>query len=206
VGKLLLLFIIVPLVDAWLLFQIAGILGFAGTLALVLVTGVVGAWLFRLEGTRTWAKWQASLAEGRVPEEGVLGGVMLLLGGALLVTPGVITDAVGLVLLLPPTRRLIAAALRPRLSQFVKDKAISAIETGSVRVVSSVQFGGFHSDLGDEPVSTEVIARRIPLESGHDQQQRPDEQRPDEQRPDEQRPDEQRRPEVIDADFEIKPD
>lgn len=179
-GKLLLLFILVPLLDAWLLFKLGGILGFMSTLALVLITGVVGAWLFRLEGTRTWGVWQKSLAAGQVPEEGVLGGVMLLLGGALLVTPGVITDAVGLVLLLPPTRRLIAAALRPRLSQYVKEKATSAIETGSVRVVTfGFQGGRPPRDVGD----TEIVGRRIRLEDGH-----------------------RRRPEVIDADFEIKPD
>lgn len=184
-GKLLLLFILVPLLDAWLLFQVAGVLGFVETLALVVVTGVLGAWLFKLEGKRTWAKWQGSLAEGRVPEEGVLGGVMLLLGGALLVTPGVITDAVGLLLLFPPSRRLIAAALRPRLKRYAKEKAerMARGEDGSVRVVTY----GFSTSFGDRPPpergDTEVVGRRVRIG-----RERP------------------RRPEIIDADFEVKPD
>jgi UPF0716 protein FxsA len=181
VGKLLLLFILVPLLDAWLLFKVAGVLGFVETLALVIFTGVLGAWLFKLEGTRTWGKWQQSLAEGRMPEEGVLGGVMLLLGGALLVTPGVITDAVGLLLLLPPTRRLIAKLLRPRLKRLVKDKATRVVESPNVRVVT-FGFGGERT-VRREPGHTEVVGKRIP--AGDDAP---------------------RRREVIDADFEVKPD
>ncbi len=198
-GRLLLLFILVPLVDAWLLFQLGGILGFASTLALVMLTGIAGAWLFRLEGTRTWSVWQASLSEGRVPEEGVLGGVMLLLGGALLVTPGVITDAVGLLLLLPPTRRLLAAALRPRLQQFVKDKAQTVVGqavrgggVGSQGVstrVRVVQFG-FGGGRRPEPRrtgETEIVGRRITAGAAGERGQ-------------------DRRRQVIDADFEIKPE
>lgn len=189
-GKLLLLFILVPLLDAWLLFQVGDVIGFANTILLVLCTGVLGAWLFRLEGTRTWAKWQASLAQGQVPEEGVLGGVMLLLGGALLVTPGVLTDCVGLLLLLPPSRRLIAAVLRPRLSKLVKEKARAVVESPNVRVVSYGFSGGFgRVQPDDEPDShggvvgdTEIVGRRITR--GADR----------------------RPPQVIDADFEIKPD
>ncbi len=195
-GKLLLLFILVPLIDAWLLFQLGGMLGFASTIALVVATGMIGAWLFKLEGSRTWAKWQDSLAQGQVPEEGVLGGIMLLLGGALLVTPGVITDAVGLLLLLPPSRRVIAKLLKPRLSEFVKQKARAVVESPNVRVVSfnvSGGMGGVHPGpraSRDEPgradaPRVDVIGRRIPISAGSG--------RPG-------------RPRVIDADFEIKPD
>ncbi len=183
-GKLLLLFILVPLLDAWLLFQVGGMIGFANTIALVVFTGVLGAWLFRLQGARTWDRWQASLAEGRVPEEGVLGGAMLLLGGALLVTPGVITDVVGLLLLLPPTRRLIAAALRPRLSRYVRERARSMVESPRVRVVRFDIGGGF---VPVEPearrADTEVIGRRLEVRRAPRQA-----------------------PQVIDADFEVKSD
>ncbi len=190
-GKLLLLFIIVPLVDAWLLIQLGGMMGFANTLLLVIATGVLGAWLFRLEGTRAWGKWQSSLAEGRVPEEGVLGGVLLLVGGVLLVTPGVITDAVGLLLLVPPTRSLVARVLGPRLTRAVKNKARSVVESPNVRVVH-FGFGGgpgprparreVHRREVDVP-DVEVVGRRIATKSGG-----------------------RSRPQVIDADFEIKPD
>jgi UPF0716 protein FxsA len=115
VGKLLLLFVVVPIVEAILLAKIGDAIGWANTIALVIATGVVGAWLFRLEGGRAWRKWQRALATGKTPEDGVLGGLLLLLGGAFLITPGVVTDAVGLLLLLPPTRHALASFLRPRI-------------------------------------------------------------------------------------------
>jgi len=115
VGKLLLLFVVVPIVEAILLAKIGDAIGWANTIALVIATGVLGAWLFRLEGGRAWRKWQRSLATGQTPEEGVLGGLLLLLGGAFLITPGVVTDAIGLLLMLPPTRHALARFLRPRI-------------------------------------------------------------------------------------------
>ena len=127
-GKLLLLFTIVPLVELYLLLLIGDLLGFWPTVAIVLVTGMLGAWLAKQEGLRVLRKWQASLAEGRMPEEGVLGGVLVLVGGVLLVTPGVLTDVTGLLLLLPPTRKLVANAVRARFEKKVRE--------GSVRVVT----------------------------------------------------------------------
>lgn len=114
-GKLLLLFVVVPIVEAILLAKIGDAIGWANTILLVIATGVVGAWLFRLEGGRAWRKWQQALATGKTPEDGVLGGLLLLVGGAFLITPGVVTDAVGLLLLLPPTRHALAKFLRPRI-------------------------------------------------------------------------------------------
>jgi UPF0716 protein FxsA len=112
VSWLVALFVLVPLLDLWLLLRIGGAIGFLPALALVVLTGLAGAWLARAEGFRVLRSWQASLAAGRLPEEGVLSGVLVLVGAALLVAPGVLTDAVGLALLFPPTRRLAAGAVR----------------------------------------------------------------------------------------------
>ena len=97
--------------NLWLLVQIGRAIGFWTALALVLATGLAGAWLAKAEGLRVVREWQHALAERRVPDEGVLSGVLVLAGGLLLVTPGVITDAMGLLLLFPPTRRIAAAGL-----------------------------------------------------------------------------------------------
>lgn len=145
-GRLLLLFIIVPLVDAFLLIHIGGWIGGWNTIALVIATGTLGAWLFKLEGGRAWRKWQESLAAGQLPQEGILGGALLLVGGALLITPGVLTDLVGLLLLLPPTRIIAANLLRPMLKRRFESKMASAT-TSRVRVV---HFGGA---LGQGPSS-----------------------------------------------------
>lgn len=116
-GKLLLLFTVVPVVELYLLITIGQNVGAGPTIALVLGTGLLGAWLARREGSRVLRSWQASLARGEMPKEGVISSVLVLMGGVLLVTPGVITDVTGLVLLLPWTRRLVAHAIRKRLEQ-----------------------------------------------------------------------------------------
>jgi len=127
-GKLVLLFTIVPLVELYLLLFLGNLMGFWPTVLLVLLTGVVGAWLAKREGLRVFRKYRDALSEGRMPEEGVLGGLLVLVGGVLLVTPGVLTDLTGLALLFPPTRRIIAAHMRARFEKRIRD--------GSVRVVS----------------------------------------------------------------------
>ena len=114
-GKLFLLFTILPVVELYLLITIGQHMGAGPTIALVLGTGLLGAWLARREGTRVLQSWQGSLARGEMPKEGVISSVLVLVGGVLLVTPGVVTDAMGLVLLLPWTRRLVAAVIRRRL-------------------------------------------------------------------------------------------
>jgi len=111
VGKLLLLFTIVPVVELYLLGQLAAIMGLGSTLALVLVTGVLGASLARAQGRQVLLDWQASLSRGELPESGVTDALLVIVGGVLLVTPGVLTDFVGLSLLLPPPRRLIGRLL-----------------------------------------------------------------------------------------------
>jgi UPF0716 protein FxsA len=127
-GKLFLLFTIVPIVDLWLLLRIGGRIGFVPAVALVVLTGLVGAALAKAEGARVLGAWRRALAEGRMPEEGVLSGALVLAGGVLLVTPGVLTDLAGLALLFPPTRRVAADALR----RWVRRK----IERGQVRIVT----------------------------------------------------------------------
>jgi UPF0716 protein FxsA len=116
-GKLLLLFTVVPVVELYLLIAIGQNVGAGPTIALVLGTGLLGAWLAKREGARVLRNWQDSMARGEIPKEGVISSVLVLLGGVLLVTPGVVTDVMGLFLLLPWTRRLVANVVRKRLEQ-----------------------------------------------------------------------------------------
>src|SRR5690606_28851970 len=108
-------FIIVPLVELYLLTWIGRATSFWWAVALVVVTGVAGGSLAKREGLRVWRRWQVALNEMRVPEEGVVDGLLVLLGGVLLITPGVLTDIAGLILVLPQTRRPIARSIRRRL-------------------------------------------------------------------------------------------
>lgn len=142
VGKLLLLFTVVPLLELYLLLLLGEHVGFWPTVALVLVTGVLGAALGKREGLRVWRSWTEALARARMPEEGILGGVLVLIGGVLLVTPGVLTDVTGVALLVPPTRRLVAKLVRARLEQRFAGSGQSAFAYRVVEVGASMR-GGF---------------------------------------------------------------
>ncbi|HEY6725099.1 MAG TPA: FxsA family protein [Polyangiaceae bacterium] len=111
---LVVLFIVVPILELYLLTLIARATSFWVALGLAVGTGVVGGILAKREGLRVWRRWQAAMREMRVPDEGVISGMLVLLGGVLLVTPGVLTDVAGMLLLIPPTRRTIAAWVRRR--------------------------------------------------------------------------------------------
>lgn len=109
---LLVLFVVVPLIELYLLLFIGSQIGFWPTVGIVLVTGILGASLAKREGLRVWHSYREALSQGRLPDEGIVGGLLVLLGGALLVTPGMLTDVVGFLLLLPQTRRFFADRIR----------------------------------------------------------------------------------------------
>lgn len=116
--QLFLLFTLVPLAELWLLLLLSRRVGFVPTLALVIFTGALGAWLARSQGLRAYAAVQAELAAGRMPTTSLLDGLMVLIAGAVLLTPGLLTDVFGFLLLVPWTRawirRLVAGRLRSR--------------------------------------------------------------------------------------------
>ncbi len=111
-GRLFLLFTVVPLVELYLLIAIGRILGPVMTIGLVLLTGALGAWFARLEGARVIRRWQEALARQQMPKDGVIDGFLIFVGGVLLITPGVLTDIAGLSMVMPPTRRVIASYAR----------------------------------------------------------------------------------------------
>ncbi len=104
----LILFITIPLMEMLILIEVGGIIGALPTVALVVLTATIGIWLLRLEGMATLARVQAKLDQGQLPETELLEGIMLLVGGALLLTPGFVTDAMGFTCLIPVFRRPIA--------------------------------------------------------------------------------------------------
>ncbi len=110
--RLLLLFTLVPTAELALLIMIGQRLGVLPTIALILASGLLGAWLARREGTRTWREFRATLQAGRLPGEALLHGLAILVGATLLITPGVVTDLLGIVLLIPPTRAAVIRRVR----------------------------------------------------------------------------------------------
>ncbi len=120
-ARLVLLFTLVPALEIYLLIKVGEGIGAANTILLIIATGVVGAHHARLQGFRVVQRLQASLNEGRLPAAEIIDGAMLLVGGALLLTPGFLTDAVGFSLIFPPTRswwrRLLVEWLRRKIAR-----------------------------------------------------------------------------------------
>jgi UPF0716 protein FxsA len=114
-AVLVFVFIVVPLVELAIIIQVGEVLGVGPTILLLLAVSLAGAWLVRREGTRAWWRFRDAVSRGRVPTDEVLEGALVLFGGALLLTPGFATDAVGLSLMVPPVRGLVATTLKRRL-------------------------------------------------------------------------------------------
>ncbi|MCH1419546.1 MAG: FxsA family protein [Akkermansiaceae bacterium] len=114
-GKLLLLFILVPTAELYLFIKIGSRLGLGPTLAIIIVTAVLGASLTKSQGRRAIEKFQAATTAGRMPAKEAIDGLMILLAGAVLITPGFLTDTVGFLLLLPSFRAIVAGYAGKRL-------------------------------------------------------------------------------------------
>jgi len=119
-------------------------------MGLVIVTGMAGAALARLEGLRTLWKLQEELAQGRLPGGAIFDGLAILVGGALLLTPGIMTDLIGFSFLLPPTRKFLLGRIRKRLE--------GQLKAGTIQVTQMSGFpGGFGAGWG--PVGQEPPSR-----------------------------------------------
>ncbi len=106
------LFVGIPLLELFLLAEVEDRIGLGPTLALVVGTGIVGASAVRRQGARAWRAIQVALDEGRAPSAEIAHGVLILVGGVLLITPGILTDLVGLILMIPVVRELVRLRLR----------------------------------------------------------------------------------------------
>jgi len=106
----LIVFIVVPIAELYVIIQVGGEIGVPATIALLLLDSLLGAALLRSQGRAAWARFNNALEESRLPAREVFDGAMIILGGALLLTPGFITDIFGLILLIPPTRDLVRRA------------------------------------------------------------------------------------------------
>src|SRR5262245_15972266 len=109
---LVVLFIVIPILELYVIIQIGGLIGVWPTLALLLADALLGSLLLRHQGRGAWRRFNAALAERRFPGREVADGLLIAIGGTLLLTPGFITDIAGVVLLIPPTRALVRRLLR----------------------------------------------------------------------------------------------
>jgi UPF0716 protein FxsA len=149
IRRLILLFILVPLGELALLIQLGRWIGLWPTLGLIIATGMIGAALASREGLRAWHAFQLDLQEGRVPGRPILDGLSIFAGGALLLTPGLVTDLIGFALLVRPTRRWLQDRVVGRLGG-------AFIRQGQVYVGGAAGFRGRESGAAEGPTGREI--------------------------------------------------
>jgi UPF0716 protein FxsA len=116
---LILLFIVVPVAELYVIYKIGDLIGIIPTLLILVGDSLLGSWLMRSQGRVVWRRFQETMQAGRVPHREVFDGVLVIFGGAFLITPGFLTDILGVLLLLPPTRNVIRRLVVARLGQRV---------------------------------------------------------------------------------------
>jgi UPF0716 protein FxsA len=144
-ARLALLFILVPLIELALLVRLGQAVGFWPTLGLVVVTGIAGAALARAEGLRALRRFQQELGAGRMPGGAIQDGLAILVGGAFLLTPGLLTDVAGFALVLPPSRRWIQGIVRRRLERRI---ASGELQVFVMNPAAGFPFGGGRTGPG----------------------------------------------------------
>ncbi len=116
---LLIVFILVPIAEIYVLIQVGHVIGAGWTILLLIADSAFGSWLLRHQGARAWTALRVALAEGRMPARELADGVLIVMGGALMISPGFVTDVFGLFLILPITRplgrRFLSRALARRM-------------------------------------------------------------------------------------------
>jgi UPF0716 protein FxsA len=116
---LIVVFIVLPLAELYVILKVGDAIGAVWTILLLAADSLIGALLLRSQGRSVWRRFNTALAEGKMPHREVMDGVLVIFGGAFLITPGFITDVIGLLLLLPPTRSLIRSQVVRRLGRRV---------------------------------------------------------------------------------------
>ena len=125
------LFLVVPIVEIYLLIEVGSVIGALPTIILVVATAVIGAFLLRQQGMSTLARFQKNMASGALPAKEMMEGVLLVIGGALLMTPGFFTDTIGFLCLIPFTRQFIVNQIIKR-SLFKTQSSVSGANRSGV--------------------------------------------------------------------------
>ena len=128
--RLFLLFTIVPLIELAILMKLGAIFGVLHTIGLVIITGIIGAFLARDQGLKVIRELQESLSRGHAPTDPIIEGILVLISAALLVTPGVLTDIIGFILVIPYTRKIIRDFLKGYFKEKISQGVYSGMKSG----------------------------------------------------------------------------
>jgi UPF0716 protein FxsA len=123
--SLLLIFIIIPALEIGLFILSGNTIGVIPTMILIILSGIIGAYLVKYQGLETLRKVRLQLQNGIIPRKEIVDGICILFGGILLLTPGFITDIIGLILLLPPTRIMVKPLILKQFKKWIDRKSIT---------------------------------------------------------------------------------
>jgi UPF0716 protein FxsA len=130
-ALLLLVFILVPIAELAVIIQVGRAIGLVPTIVILVVDSLLGSALLRSQGRAAWQRFRAAVAAGRPPAREVIDGALIIFGGAFLITPGFITDVIGILLLLPPTRAVFRRLL---IRRFTSHLVVQVAGAGASRV------------------------------------------------------------------------
>lgn len=155
--RLLLAFTLIPMIELYFLIRAGKVWGVGNTIGIVILTGVVGAWLSRSQGRQVLAQLQVKMARGEVPAREALEGVLIFMGGLLLLTPGFVTDALGLSMVVPGVRSLWAVYMLKQIEKGVRSGRWSV----STSTSGPQGFVYYSRDFGQRPPPRDVSSRQI---------------------------------------------
>ena len=146
---LIAIFVLVPLAELYVIFKVVGpALGAPLTIALLAADSLAGAWLMKSQGRAVWRRFNETMAAGRIPHREIVDGVLVIFGGAFLITPGFITDILGFLLLIPPTRALFRRSLQRRLEV----RAVGSVGGRYRRPTRDYDVDGTATEHGEPPL------------------------------------------------------
>ena len=152
---LVLIFIVVPIIELYVIIQVGEAIGVWWTIALLIADSILGSLLMRAQGRAAWRRFNEAVGSGKVPAREVLDGVLVIFGGALLLTPGFISDILGALLLLPPTRAIARSILVRRFG----GRMVASV-TGGMRQPATWPRNG-HGQYDVEGHAVDVDAERL---------------------------------------------
>jgi UPF0716 protein FxsA len=150
---LIAIFIVVPLAELYVILKVGDAIGWLPTIAILAADSLLGSWLLRSQGRAVWNRFNAAVGAGRVPHGEVIDGVLIIFGGAFLITPGFLTDVIGLLLLLPPTRAMVRRIAR----RSIERRAVVSVAGRAAR-----RRDGWDYDVDGTASEVDRETRRLP--------------------------------------------
>jgi UPF0716 protein FxsA len=173
IGFIFLLLLVLPIIELAVIIEVGSRIGVFPTLGLLILMSIVGAWLLKREGTAAWRRFQEAMGRGEIPTKEATDGAMILFGGALLITPGFLSDVVGMLMILPPSRAVLKSGTRKLLGFFALKRFGIAGQVG--RRVYDARVTKVSRSPATRPVQPERPSPgRLPSSEGRDASGSPD--------------------------------